>query len=189
MIPGMFSRQFPQQPYAYQYGHPLRCPFPSSPLSVVGVLITLSGLLALCSVCAPDLLEMKLPGWRERFGVIITIGVALGLFRSVWRTIIPLLSVGFWLIALACLWKPDMKEFLQRVALTSPQQVTSGLSEGRSPTIVPASLPSTSFTSVRRLPSALPEAAYFGRSSGGLSSALTSSIPQAKRSIGQWLGR
>jgi hypothetical protein len=179
MIPGMYSRSLPPQPINYRYSYPMR-----SPLSFLSTGILLCGLIAVISVLAPDLLELRLPGWRERFGYLVTIGVALGLLRAVWRTMFPLIAVGFWVVALLCLWKPSLTEVFAHAVPSLSIPTLSARSENQPAKVIPAS-----FTRHGRLGSAVPDDAYFAKPYTARSGAgFPTSLTQVKGSLGRMFG-
>lgn len=96
-----FSRRAPATPYYYpSYSRPsLLSPFGSS----LSFGLTAAGLMIIAHMVAPQLLEQVIPGWQQRFGVIVAVAVVLGFLRSVLRLLLPVASLAFWGVALYAL--------------------------------------------------------------------------------------
>jgi hypothetical protein len=96
--------------------------------------------------------EQAIPGWRERIGILVMFGVALGFIRSIWRLFIPILGVAFWIVAVLCLWKPGISGI-------SPHLLTSATPSSQRYEQPHAS--SDVLPTYKPLPPALPDSAYF----------------------------
>jgi hypothetical protein len=71
--------------------------------SLLGTGVTLAGVIVIANTIAPQLLEHTIPQWKTNYGTIIAIAVILGFIRSIWRLIIPIVALSFWIIALYAL--------------------------------------------------------------------------------------
>lgn len=81
------------------YGLPSLWPF----RGLIGTGLTLAGLLVIANFIAPQLVEQALPGWKSQYGIFVFVAVILGFLRSVLRLIIPVMSLGFWIVAICAL--------------------------------------------------------------------------------------
>lgn len=142
-----FSRRAPAPSYYYpSYGRPsLLSPFGSS----LGLGLTAAGFMIIAHMVAPQLLEQVIPGWQQRFGVIVAVAVVLGFLRSVLRLLLPVASLAFWGIALYA---------LTHAALPSTGLIASSLPSIAAST--PAAAQATTPIRLHGTP-ALPDAAYF----------------------------
>ena len=144
---------FPRNPYLP------RIPMFFGPaFGLLNTALLISGMIAIGSVVAPEAVERAIPGWRGEFGLLVIVGVALGLLRSVWRLFIPILGVAFWIVAVMCIWKPNLAALpaLPIPSLAQSQHVQAA--------------PVSSEVKVRSsLPPALPNEAYFPSQGGSFS--------------------
>jgi hypothetical protein len=143
----MFPRPFRSYP---NYARPM--PYMPAPFGLFGGALLICGLIAIGSVLAPAAVEQAIPGWRERIGLLVLFGVALGFIRSIWRLFVPILGVAFWIVAVLCIWKPDVG------ALSLP--LVSSVAQSSKHYEPPQTYASHS-SSQKLLPPALPESAYF----------------------------
>jgi hypothetical protein len=150
-------------------------PYIPAPFGLVGGLLSICGLIAIGSVFAPAILEQAMPGWRERLGVLVMIGVTLGFIRSIWRLFIPILGVLFWIVAVLCLWKPDIGG-LSSYSLASTAARSQRYEQSR---VRPAAI-----SSHTPLPPALPDSAYFPQNSG--SGALGATANSFIKRVSEW---
>jgi hypothetical protein len=144
----MFPRPF--RPYP---SYTRAMPYMPAPFGLFGGALFICGLIAIGSYFAPAAVEQAIPGWRERLGALVMIGVVLGFMRSIWRLFIPILGVAFWVVAVLCLWKPDLSTvslpLISSAAPSSARQIEQ-------PRMLPAYL-----STQKSLPPALPDSAYF----------------------------
>lgn len=91
-----FSRRSAAPYYYPQY----RTPFsPGLFGGSLGFGLTIAGLMVIAHMVAPQLLEQMVPGWQQRFGLVVGIAVVLGFLRSILRLFVPIASLAFWGIA------------------------------------------------------------------------------------------
>lgn len=148
----MFSRPFRPFPTSMR---PM--PYVPAPFGMFGGLLFICGLIAIGSFFAPAAVEQAIPGWRERVGALVILGVALGFIRSIWRLFIPILGVAFWIVAVLCLWKPD---------IGGPSSYSLASSAPRAERYEQPRALSAALSNQNPLPPALPDSAYFPQSSG-----------------------
>jgi len=95
-----FSRRSAGGYYYPQY----RSPFlPGLFGGSLGFGLTIAGLMVIAHMVAPQLLEQMVPGWQQRFGLVVGIAVVLGFLRSILRLFVPIASLAFWAIAIYAL--------------------------------------------------------------------------------------
>jgi len=148
MVP-FISRRYPIAPSQF--------PLFSAPFRLLNSALLICGAVAIGSVCAPEFVERSIPGWRSEYGLLIVAGVALGLIRSVWRLLFPILGLAFWIIAVLCLWRPSLD------GLSLPSFIHKSV-KGES---VVASSETASTQAHGSLAPALPNGAYFPNRGGG----------------------
>lgn len=154
----MFERLYypsPSPPYSGFYRRPLLNPF----RGVVGPTLALSGLVVIAHWLSPHLVEELIPGWRSRYGSLVAVGVALGFLRCILRLFGPLLSLGFWAIALcALIHSYTSGAFMSHGSLpVATEAVRAVIPEAASPVTGKGWVGSKS----------LPESAYFPAPAGG----------------------
>jgi hypothetical protein len=130
------------------YGAPLMWPF----RSLIGTGLTIAGIIVIANMVAPQLVEQTIPHWKSNYGSLIAIAVGLGFLRAIWRLFIPIVALGFWIVAVFALTRSAMPTSF---AMPKAQQVIS-----QSVRSAPANV---SFTTTKPLhgTKALPDAAFF----------------------------
>jgi hypothetical protein len=108
------------------------------------------------NLVAPHAVEQLLPHWQAKFGVVVTFGVILGFARSIWRLIVPLCAIGFWVVALLSVTDTQLQKYLAPSRAESTHAAES-----------PDSPPEAFVPSRRPSGSAVPESAYFPARRGG----------------------
>ncbi len=158
------SRRAPPAHYYYPtYRSPLLWPLGSS----LGFGLTAAGLMIIAHMVAPQLLEQVVPGWQQRFGLLVGIAVVFGFFRSIFRLIGPIVSLGFWAVAIFALVQTSLPG-----SSILPKSLPS-LSSSASPSAAPSAVPSAAAPIRLHGTPALPDSAYFpNRSSSGSSSSM-----------------
>jgi len=81
------------------YGTPFLSPF----RGLLGSVVTLAGLIVIANMIAPQFVEQIIPHWRSQYGGLIMVAVVLGFVRAIWRLIIPIGALGFWMLAVFAL--------------------------------------------------------------------------------------
>jgi len=160
----MFSRLY------NSYPNRLRAlPFLAPRMGPFSLLVTLSGVVAIAGFFAPEFVEQALPGWRDRLGALVLLGVMLGLVRALWRLVVPIMGVVFWLMAAFCAFRPEIPSW------GGLGSVIGSSGSRREPQVY-----STSASGIgqRPLPPALPDSAYFAprSASGSLRRGVTSFV-------------
>jgi len=147
----MFGRgYFPVSPLRapVTYGNPFL-----SPLSgLLGTGLTLAGLIVIANMIAPQFVEQIIPHWRTQYGTLILVAVVLGFIRAIWRLVIPIAALGFWILAVFALTHSVMPK-----SFTLPQ-AQQFLSESTQAAPTTVSAPSTKPIIGTK---ALPDAAFF----------------------------
>lgn len=118
---------------------------------LIGSALLMCGLLAIGNMIAPQAVEQLLPNWKARFGLFLPIGVALGFARSVWRLIIPICAVTFWIVALFAVLQPNIPKNITSIQAALAHATPSAAPQQLAPSN-PVMRPSSP---------ALPDAAYF----------------------------
>lgn len=118
---------------------------------LIGSALLMCGLLAIGNMIAPQAVEQLLPNWKAKFGLFLPIGVALGFARSVWRLIIPICALTFWLIALFAVFQPHIPKNIPSLHAALGNETPSAETQQKPPSN-PVMRPSSP---------ALPDAAYF----------------------------
>lgn len=153
-----FSRRV-SAPYYYSRG---RGPFlPGLFGSSLGFGFTAAGLMIIAHMVAPQFLEQLVPGWQQRFGVLVAIAVVLGFLRSILRLFLPITSLAFWGIALYALM---ITTFPNAISLPSslPSLSASTRSAPSTPSAPSAPIAQQSVAPIRLHGTpALPDSAYF----------------------------
>lgn len=153
------SRRAPQAHYYYPtYRSPLLWPLGSS----LGFGLTAAGFMIIAHMVAPQLLEQVVPGWQQRFGLLVGIAVVFGFFRSIFRLIGPIVSLGFWAVAIFALVQTSLPG-----SSLLPKSLPS-LSSPASPSVAPSAAAPIRLHGTP----ALPDSAYFPNSSSGSSSSM-----------------
>lgn len=122
---------------------------------MLGSALLVCGLIAVGNLVAPGAVEQALPNWQARFGAMVSLGVLLGFARSVWRLLIPLCAIGFWVVALYSVAGSRIAPHLPAAQMT--QSGDAAQAAPSSPVYAPPAMP-------RR--SAIPDDAYFPPSGG-----------------------
>jgi hypothetical protein len=140
---GLFRRS-----YYPMYRYPRVGPFSGG---LIGSALLMCGLVAIGNMIAPHAVEQFLPNWKAKFGLLIPLGVVLGFARSVWRLIVPICALTFWVVALCAVVKPNIPRNLPSIQAALGNATPTNYQEQ-----------ARSYTPVTR-PSApaLPDAAYF----------------------------
>ena len=118
-----------------QYRSPLSYGFPSLwPFrGIFGTAITLAGLLVIANFVAPQVVEHSIPGWKSQYGIFVVVAVILGFLRSILRLFVPVISLGFWVLAICALTHlgmpkgfslPSAPSFISQAANTTPTVAT-----------------------------------------------------------------
>jgi hypothetical protein len=95
----MFGRRY--FPPAYGTSPGLYAPALFNPFrGLLGGSLMIAGVIVILNMIAPQILEHTLPDWKLRYGGIIVAGVVLGFLRSIFRMFLPLVALGFWMIAM-----------------------------------------------------------------------------------------
>ena len=118
----------------------------------LGFGLTIAGLMIIAHMVAPQLLEQLVPGWQQRFGLVVGIAVVLGFLRSILRLFLPIASLAFWGIAIYALTHAA----LPGTSLLPRSLPTLSASAPSAPVIQQSSTP----IRLHGTP-ALPDAAYF----------------------------
>ena len=66
-------------------------------------LLLCCGLMAILSWAAPEYLQTIIPGWRDKWGLVLVIGVVYGFCRAVVRLLFRAAGLVFWSVAIVCL--------------------------------------------------------------------------------------
>jgi hypothetical protein len=140
-------------------------------------LLLCCGVMAILSWAAPDYLQTVLPGWREKWGLVLIIAVAYGFCRAVIRLMFRAAGVVFWSVAVACLLGTSLHALPESFkALHLPKFSIPLGSQEKTPEVSQAAKsPRTAPLSGNRGAPALPDEAYFGAAPSALPSQL--SIP------------
>lgn len=147
----MFGRgYFPLSPLRapLTYGAPLLWPF----RSLIGTGLTLAGIIVIANMVAPQLVEQTIPHWKNNYGPLIAIAVGIGFLRAIWRLFIPIVALGFWIVAVFAVTRSAMPTSF---AMPKAPQVMS-----QSVQAAPTNL---TYTTTKPLygTKALPDAAFF----------------------------
>jgi hypothetical protein len=114
-----------RSPYYPMHRYPRVGPFSGG---LLGSALLMCGLVAIGNMFAPQAVEQLLPNWKAKFGVLIPLGVALGFARSVWRLIIPIFALTFWIVALFAVIQPNIPKNVPSIQAafgdSSPQAIT-----------------------------------------------------------------
>jgi hypothetical protein len=129
-----------------------------SPLGggLLGSALLVCGLIAVGNLIAPKAVEQLLPHWQAKFGLVVTIGVVLGFARSIWRLVVPLGAIGFWLVALFSVADSHVAKYLPAAHPATAKETPKE-----------ESAPVFSLPSYHPSSPAVPDNAYFPSRGGG----------------------
>ncbi|MEY4668449.1 MAG: hypothetical protein RL518_1148 [Pseudomonadota bacterium] len=163
----MFGRR--HYPAGYGTGTGIYAPALFNPFrGLLGGSLMIAGILVIMNMLAPQLLEHALPDWKLRYGGIIVAAVILGFLRSIFRMILPLAALGFWIIAMFALVHTSAPTWF---SLPNIPAVSTRASQSQDTTTPPS-------TTIHALhgSKSLPDSAYFPAHESSGTSAL-SNIP------------
>jgi hypothetical protein len=156
----MFGRRY--YPGTYGSTPALYAPSSWNPFrGIVGGSLMLAGLIVIANMVAPQALEHALPHWRTQYGGLIAAAVILGFMRSIFRMLLPLTALGFWIVALFALTQSSIPKSFTLPSM--PALVAQSTTTTASPVVA-----TMSTKPIYGTPS-LPKSAYFpAPRSGGL---------------------
>jgi hypothetical protein len=103
----MFGRRY--YPGSYGSTPALYAPSSWNPFrGIVGGSLMLAGLIVIANMVAPQAMEQILPNWRTQYGGLIAAAVILGFIRSIFRMLLPLTALGFWIVAVFALTRSSI---------------------------------------------------------------------------------